>query len=113
MHRITEGKIGGDASVACSLEPGDLPARLRAWRVLREEALTGLRTERGHLTAIYGGGATTARRLEELTRAEGECCPFLEFGIHGRGETVTLDLRYPPEAEAVVALVVPELAGAE
>lgn len=64
--------------VACSLDAGEQPARLAAWRELagratsRREFPNGLR---------YTFPAELGDRLAGLVAAEQRCCPFLEFEV--------------------------------
>jgi hypothetical protein len=92
----------------CSLSPEDFRQRVEQWTVLASETLT--RTlEEGKVLSTYPRTDQIRQRLRDLIAAEAVCCPFLIFEMKELPDIIEVELRYPPEFEAVVALVVPEL----
>lgn len=86
------------APVACSLDADGARDRVRAWRELsagasREVVPGGLR-----LTLPAGRAGACA----ELTAAEQECCPFLDFRLLFDGPVVHLEVRAPAGAAGLV-----------
>lgn len=91
--------------IACTLERGDASGRAREWREVGRHARER-HVEEGRVTAIYPRSETLRGRLVRLIEAESECCPFLGFQIHEEGESIRVELTYPPGAEALVDQVI-------
>jgi hypothetical protein len=79
----------------CSLNPGELEARLSEWRSLRENALISETVQGQVLSSLYTRSDGVAQRLQALIEAEGRCCQFLEFELYEEGEAIRVDLRLP------------------
>ncbi|MUL42537.1 MerR family transcriptional regulator [Streptomonospora sp. PA3] len=85
--------------IACSLESSaDMHARIDRWRTLldgahREDIADGVR-------AVLP--ADRAAETAELAAAEQRCCPFFSFTLHFAHDSVSLDVRAPSDAEAML-----------
>ena len=97
----------GEVELACSLSNDDLQGRMLAWRELGATAID--RTlEPGRVTTTYPPDPAIAERLDALIAAEAECCAFLEFDVRRSADSLVVELRYPPEFEPMLALVIPD-----
>ena len=94
------------ASLACSLPVAEMSDRMDRWRALTEEAL-GRTVEPGRVVSTYPRTEDIAARLRELIGAEVGCCPFLVFDVRETHGSIEVELRYPPEFEPMVAMIVP------
>lgn len=65
----------------CSLGPRDLEQRLEAIGQLCDESLIAHSEEGSHHTLRFRPEEGVRQRLEDLVRAEAECCPFLNFAL--------------------------------
>ena len=90
---------------ACDLGPGEVGDRVGAWRSLAIHAL-GRTVEPGRIVTEYARDDEVRTRLETLIAAESACCPFLEFEIREGEDLMEVEVRFPPEFEAVVSTVV-------
>jgi hypothetical protein len=93
---------------SCSLPPADMVDRLVQWRALAGETLSR-HSESGRVVSIYRRNRAIAALLEELIESEAHCCPFLAFEVRERGDLIEAELRYPPEFEAIVAMIAPHV----
>jgi MerR family copper efflux transcriptional regulator len=91
------------AKVACTLDAGDLEARLAEWRAVAAEASDRRRID-GGLRLTFDD--IDVRALTDLAIREHECCAFLSFAVGiGSGGT-TLDITGPaPVLGLIDALV--------
>jgi hypothetical protein len=89
---------------ACSLNPGELEARLSEWRSLREDALISESVQGQVVSSLYRRSEDVARRLHGLIEGEARCCAFLEFSLYEEADAIRVDLRVPDGAS------VPDLA---
>ncbi|MDQ6748496.1 MAG: hypothetical protein M3010_10390 [Candidatus Dormibacteraeota bacterium] len=86
--------------VACTLDAAEMPGRLQEWRDLVSHVVDR--------TAIPGGtrlqldATTPLDQLALLVRAEQGCCSFFAFAITVDSSGVSLEVRGPPEAQAMV-----------
>jgi DNA-binding transcriptional MerR regulator len=84
---------------ACTLESGDVPARLAAWRCL---------LERGEIEAFATGvrvrfdASVDAAEVARLVQDEQRCCAFLWFTIGIMRTGVTLDIQGTRDARPVI-----------
>ena len=94
------------ADFACLLPNDDLQRRLGEWRELgtmaRERTI-----EPGRVVTTYPPDESIAERLDALIAAEAECCSFLRFEVRPSPDALVVELRYPPEFEPMLALVIP------
>ena len=87
--------------IACTLEAGDVPARLAQWRALLAGARARTRLADGVMRIDFG----PAYDLAELTRlvaAEHACCAFLSFMVTISVDGLSLEVSAPPEAAVIV-----------
>ena len=92
----------GEAPIACTLDPADLPDRLRDWRSVAEQA-------RSRHTAADGtvrldlDPAADVEGLARLVAAEQSCCAFFSFAITVDARGVGLEVRAPDQGAHLVA----------
>lgn len=96
------GTEGGE----CSLSPEDFVERVERWKLLGKQALTRTTLGEGRIVSAYPHNARIRHQLTELIAAEAACCPFFVFEVRDQPETIEVELTYPPEFEAMVALAV-------
>lgn len=95
-------------AVACTLTPGDVEGRVKAWRRLLARALR---------TYAVPGGARLELPTEALAEAaalvaaEHDCCAFLSFALTVDRHGVGLEVTAPPEGRDVVAALLGVSAG--
>ncbi len=63
------------------------------------------------IVATYPKDARLLDRLHELIAAEAECCPFLEFTVEERPDSVLTELRLPEETPARMRTLIVGLFG--
>lgn len=80
---------------ACTLGADDGRTRMRRWRALAETADPVARRIGPVLEVSYPLDA--GEELESLVTAERQCCPFVEWGIIRRGDTLVLQIAADPE----------------
>jgi hypothetical protein len=89
--------------IACTLAPGDYPARL-AW--IAKLARDGLRSsERRDLVVELHYALEAADRVREMVRRERACCAFLTFDLQETSEEIQLIIRAPEEARGAVDML--------
>jgi hypothetical protein len=89
--------------IACTLAPGDYPARL-AW--IAKLAFDGLRSsERRDLVLELHYALEAADRVREMVRRERACCAFLTFDLQETSEEIQLIIRAPEEARGAVDML--------
>ena len=66
---------------ACTLGPGDGPARLRRWEALAATASPVARLRDHELEVRYEPGPGVAEELRALIAAERVCCPFATWEL--------------------------------
>ena len=103
MRSEIEQPMQPATTVACDLTREAFGERVQEWRALAKAALR--RTEApGRIVTDYP--SNVRGRLETLIEAERECCPFLEFDIRERADVIEVEVRFPPDFEAVVSSVI-------
>ena len=90
------------SAAACALPDAGLTQRMASWREVAEHVVSR-RTSPGRVVSTYP--AEMRQRVETLIAAEAECCPFLSFEVRGDDALVEVELRYPPDFEAMVAAI--------
>jgi hypothetical protein len=84
--------LSKDAKVACSLGPGDLDRRVASLAQFGADHLISSEGDAGRRLLRFRGGLAARRRLEEIARAESECCPFLDISLGEQGGELTLSV---------------------
>ena len=98
--------------IACSLDGGELEARLRTVREAGQATLISREaTSRGHLLRFKPEPAIRAR-LEEIVGAERQCCPFLSLTLEEIDDKILLSIEVPPGGEPTAAGLAAAFAGA-
>jgi hypothetical protein len=92
----------------CSLSPSDFSQRVEDWKALASETISRKSYE-GKVISTYPASSEIRQRLSDLISAEAACCPFLEFDLRDRPDSIEVELRYPPDFESVIVLVAPEV----
>jgi hypothetical protein len=88
-----------ETPIACTLDAGDLSARLAGARELGKRALVGLDVrDRRALLRFHG----ERERIDALVAAERACCPFVEFSTTRHGEDTELEIRTPEGGEPLL-----------
>jgi hypothetical protein len=83
--------------IACSLDAKDQPARLAEWRELLSGATAHEETPEG-VRYTFVADEHGEQRIRDLSAAEHECCPFLEFDVAHRADEVVLTVSAQPDA---------------
>ncbi len=83
---------------------------MEAWRQVVSRA-TSHDIHYGRVVATYPKDARLLDRLHELIAAEAECCPFLEFTVEERPDSVLTELRLPEETPARMRTLIVGLFG--
>ncbi|MGH9280977.1 MAG: MerR family transcriptional regulator [Acidimicrobiales bacterium] len=86
--------------IACTLEPEEMPGRLRDWHRLLE-FVTG-RTPLDGGIRLELAGTTPVDELARLVQAEQACCGFFAFAITTDSRGLALEVRAPAEAQTVL-----------
>lgn len=89
-------------AAACTLPDAGLAQRMESWREVAGQAVSR-RASSGRVVSTYP--AEMRQRVEMLIAAEAECCPFLSFEVRGDDALVEVELRYPPDFEAMVTAI--------
>ena len=98
--------------IACSLDGGELEARLRAVQDAGPAALVSHeRPGRGYLLR-FRRERETRERLEEIIQAERQCCPFLSLTLEETDDKILLSIEVPPGGEPTAAGLAAAFAGA-
>ena len=98
--------------IACSLDGGELEARLRAVQDAGPAALVSPeRPGRGYLLR-FRRERETRERLEEIIQAERQCCPFLSLTLEETDDKILLSIEAPPGGEPTAAGLAAAFAGA-
>jgi hypothetical protein len=86
--------------VVCSLGAGDLEQRLAAIAELGAESLIDRRRDDGRHLLRFRSDTRTRQRLEDIIRAEAECCAFLDFELTEGCCDLTLRIAAPEAGQA-------------
>jgi hypothetical protein len=98
---------------ACTLTAEDAADRVEEWRsAFRGSVTRGSRPEPTRLLLRVGSDGAGIATLVDLARREKACCAFFDFAFHVGAQDVTLEVRVPEDAIAVLDGFA-ELAGAD
>lgn len=89
-----------DLPIVCSLGAGDLEQRLAAIGELGAESLIDYRQKDGRHLLRFRPDAGTRERLEDIVRAERECCAFLDLDLTEGCCELTLSVAAPETGQA-------------
>ncbi len=95
---------GGQAPIACTLDPGAVEDRLGEWRELLGRATRVEVTPRG--ARILFDADVDVAAIARLAAAEQDCCAFLRLALTIAGDGTTLEVEGPPDALPVVDALV-------
>jgi hypothetical protein len=92
-----------DAPIACSLNAGELKARLATIAEVGAHSLISQDSVGDRHQLRFRADRTTHQKLEEIISAEGECCKFLNLSlVEEKGELV-MWIAAPKDAELLAA----------
>lgn len=91
-----------DVAIACTLEPGSIPARLTAWKTVLDRAQARSATADGGLRIEFGHDIDLGE-LAGLVAAEQHCCAFFSFALTVDHTGTALEVRAPDGAADIVA----------
>jgi hypothetical protein len=94
-----------DRPIACSLSSADYAERRAHIDEIARAALLAREPTESGARMTFTAGAEDA--LRELIAAEAECCPFLRMELRGDGDTLTLDVTGPDDAQPIIAEMFP------
>lgn len=86
--------------IACTLTAADQADRIGEWRRLVSQADSREQVDSG---LAFRLPAALAGQLAELTAAEQQCCPFLEFNLHLIASGLRFEVQVPESAAPVLA----------
>jgi DNA-binding transcriptional MerR regulator len=89
-------------AIACTLDPGSMPARLTEWQAILDQATSRTTTPDGALRVELDGRVELGE-LVRVAAAEQRCCSFLTFTITIDGRGIGLEVRAPDGAADIVA----------
>lgn len=92
--------------IACSLNAGELTARLDEMAALGHAALIDATLEPTRARLRFAAGAGVRERVEAIVVAESQCCAFLTMGVRNEADTVVLTIDAPVGADLVLAELV-------
>jgi DNA-binding transcriptional MerR regulator len=99
---LTLGTKTVDIPIACTLQPGAMPARLANWNSLLGHAQARVATADGALRIEFGDGVDLGE-LARLVAAEQHCCAFFSFALTIDHRGIALEVRAPEHATGIVA----------
>jgi hypothetical protein len=101
MSKSDERKI---VPIACTLEAGDLPARVAAWKAFARDWV--LETERGPALArfLLAPSDQALVAAASLAQREKACCAFFDFAIALDSDASWLCVTAPDHAEEALAV---------
>jgi MerR family transcriptional regulator, copper efflux regulator len=85
--------------VGCTLDPAELPGRLREWGELTDHVVARTPVDGGIRLQLDAG--TPLGDVAELVAAEHSCCSFFAFALTVDGRGPALEVRGPAEALAL------------
>ena len=89
--------------IACSLEAGEIGARVDEWRRQLAANATGMdRPHPGRLDIRLGDDRDGLAGLMKLARLEKGCCPFFGFTFEVGASATTLVIEAPADAAALL-----------
>lgn len=95
---VSPGKLPN----ACTLEPDDVPDRIRDWKALIAEAIARDDIDGGARLA-FPPGHDLAARVAGLAAAEQSCCAFFDFTLRITAEATVLEARAPEGGQEMIA----------
>lgn len=95
--------VSASRPIACMLDAGDFKQRAAWIAGLNRDALLAARRDDLRLELTYAPRALDDVR--ELIRREQQCCAFLDFDLHAKGDVVRLVVTAPEEAREAAELV--------
>jgi hypothetical protein len=98
--------------IACSLDSGELEARLATFRDVGRSALISHETRGNRHLLRFRNAHGTRAGLEEIVEAERRCCPFLGLELQQEGEEIVLSIEAPTAAEPTASGLVAAFTGA-
>src|SRR3954468_22411366 len=92
-----------DQPIACSLSPAEYRTRVQSFGQIADAALRSREPREDGVRLAFEATDATERALRDLIAAESRCSPFLEFALERDGDTLTLDVTGPPDAQPIIA----------
>jgi len=86
--------------VACTLDAGEMPGRVQAWRDLGVHVLD--RTVVDGATRLELDASTPLDEVVRLVAAEQRCCSLFAFALTVDDRGPAIEVRAPPEAQSMV-----------
>ncbi len=99
--------------IACSLDGAGLEARLAAAAVVGRAALVAREENGGRQLLRFRPEPHVRAQLEEIVRAERECCPFLSLTLEERGSELELAIEAPEGSEMIADGLAAAFVGAQ
>jgi hypothetical protein len=93
---------------ACTLEGAELLARMHAWQRVASRA-TSRGIEDSRIVSTYPHDPQLLQELRDLIDAEATCCPFLEFNLEVKADSILTELRFSQETPAAMRSLIIEL----
>jgi hypothetical protein len=97
--------------IACSLTASGREQRAELVAELAADALLGRERDTGSLVLRFRATAEVEGRVRAWAALEAECCPFLTMTVARGASEVTVRIDGPPEADAIIADLLPHSAG--
>lgn len=91
-----------DSPIACSLPAVEMGGRLRDFDELFAAHLHSITREPGRLLFVLSGSDLVESDVRDLLQREHACCSFLDFELRSEGAGLTVEIRAPDGAEAVL-----------
>jgi hypothetical protein len=85
--------------IACSLDRGDLAARMVAAAEVGRAGLVARERTRDRHLLRFRSDPLNRGRLEKIIEAERQCCPFLSITLVERGSELELAIEAPAGSE--------------
>jgi MerR family transcriptional regulator, copper efflux regulator len=101
---------GMSVPIACSLTAVDVEAQVERWRQLATRPDVTIERRSPTEVAIHLGQPQDLAEIVALAQAEKACCPFFEFDLEIKAESVTLRVEAPDDAVAVLDALVGQTA---
>jgi len=92
-----------DQPIACSLPTADYSERRATIDQIARNSLRTREPIEAGARLTFRPGPTTEESLRELIAAEAACCPFLHMELGRDGDSLTLDVTGPDEAQPLIA----------
>lgn len=91
-----------ETPIACSLDAQGQRERFARGTALAAEALLDQRHDPQGATLSFAAAPGVEERLRDLVAAEARCCPFLEFALERRTDSIEVRVEGPPEARPIL-----------